>query len=173
MKIGVMKINTWFILTVALMLAYLFRRQLFAKYKSYLGRTDLVRGLRNNNPGNLKYVASNDWTGKLPLAKNTDKTFEQFREFRYGVAAMMKLIRKYIQSGRATTIRGIIGIYAPPSENNTARYIQTVSARLGVGPDQPLAVNEQTLKQLAKTIALVEVGRELTASELKHGYNLI
>ncbi|MDJ1494536.1 hypothetical protein QNI19_16445 [Cytophagaceae bacterium DM2B3-1] len=167
------KTNWLIILGFAFSMIWLFRRQIFAKYKSYLGQNSLPRGLRNNNPGNLKYVASNDWMGKVPLAQNTDKTFEQFKEFRYGVAALLKLLRKYIQTGRATTIRGIITLYAPATENNTSTYIQTVAARLGTSPDSPLQANETTLKALAKVIARVEVGRELSDTELTHGYHLI
>lgn len=167
--------NQWIftLLAFGFGMLWLFRRRIFAKYKSYLGRTDLPRGLRNNNPGNLKFVASNDWKGKLSKDQNTDGVFEQFAEFRYGVAAMIKLLTRYITTGRATTIRRIITLYAPTSENNTGQYIQTVSARLGISPDSPLTVNEKNLKALAKVIARVETGRELTETELTHGYQII
>ena len=57
--------------------------------KSYLNRTDLPRGIRNNNPGNLIYTTI-AWEGKISYANNRDwsgtptnivKKFEQFKEY--------------------------------------------------------------------------------------------
>lgn len=97
------------------------------------------RGIRNNNPGNIK-IGSSDWNGKIPVEENTDGTFEQFSEMRLGVRAMTKLIGNYIKRGNAMTLQTIIEKYAPSSENNTNAYVQSVAKRAQINPDD-LAVN--------------------------------
>ena len=58
---------------------------------SYLGQSNQPRGIRNNNPGNLR-ISGNAWQGKIPTSQNTDGAFEQFSYYVYGVRAMIKLI---------------------------------------------------------------------------------
>ena len=161
------------LILAAALCVWLLRRRIFPKYASFLGKKELTRGLRNNNPGNIRLVARNDWKGRIDPGKNTDGAFEQFRELRFGTAALIKLLTRYINQRGAKTIRGIISMWAPPSENDTARYISAVSARLGVSPDAQLRADERTLKALAKVIALKETGRELTEDELRWGWQLI
>lgn len=92
------------------------------------------RGIRNNNPGNL-VITSIDWKGKVPVAQNTDKTFEQFTQPLWGVRAMFMDVRGDIEKDGLNTIRKLITAYAPPKENNTAAYIQSVVNRVGIGAD--------------------------------------
>lgn len=81
---------------------------------SFLGRKDLTRGIRNNNPGNLR-VTPDKWVGKIPLSQNTDlnKSFEQFTEIKYGIRAMLIDLLGDIGKGK-DTIRKLISEYAPP-----------------------------------------------------------
>ena len=44
------------------------------------------RGLRNNNPGNLR-LSGDRWKGLRPV--QTDKEFFQFTDMRYGYRAML------------------------------------------------------------------------------------
>ncbi len=87
---------------------------------SFLGRKDKSRGIRNNNPGNLRFVASNNWLGKIPYVENTDadKAFEQFTEIKYGIRAMLRVVINNIDKGNDTVTK-IITRYAPPFENDT------------------------------------------------------
>ena len=107
---------------------------------SYLGRADLPRGMRNNNPGNLR-ISNNQWQGKVPVWENTDGEFEQFKEYRYGVRAMIKLIQNYIRSGDNTLVT-IISRYAPATENDTAAYIRAVAGATGFSPIYGIGRNE-------------------------------
>jgi hypothetical protein len=143
------------------------------KTVSYLGKMNLTRGLRNNNPGNLKYVASNKWLGKVAYPQNTDGTFEQFIQFRYGVRALLVLLKSYIEVKKLNNINLIISQFAPPTENNTQAYINTLSKKLGVSPTTELKATVPTLKELARYIAKVETGRELTDTELEHGAEIM
>lgn len=126
---------------------------------SYLGQSSLPRGLRNNNPGNLK-ISSSNWQGKIPESQNTDGVFEQFKTFAYGVRAMIKLIRDtYMTKWNLRTIRQIVSKYAPTSENDTGSYVYSVSAKTGFGPDQQLGTDKETLRRLVQAMAYHENGR--------------
>lgn len=94
------------------------------------------RGIRNNNPGNIR-IGSSNWQGKIPVSENTDGAFEQFYEMEYGVRAMVVLINNYILWNPSITLGGIIRKYAPSSENNTDAYIQAVADGMHMGTEQP------------------------------------
>lgn len=126
--------------------------------KSYLHNSALPRGLRNNNPGNI-IISANSWLGKVPVAENTDGHFEQFHELYYGLRALAKLLCNKVDKG-ANTIRKVLTSYAPQFENDTAGYIQYVSAHSGTGPDEPIKLNTATLAALMQAICEVENGKQ-------------
>lgn len=126
---------------------------------SFLGRKDLTRGIRNNNPGNL-IITSSSWIGKVPFSKNTDKHFEQFTEMKYGIRAMLIDLIGDIGKGK-NTIRKLISEYAPPTENNTNNYVNVVSKAMGLNPDSVIKEVDFTLMlQLAKAIIKHENGKD-------------
>jgi hypothetical protein len=120
---------------------------------------DLPRGLRNNNPGNIRYSAANDWVGKIPFSRNTDagKTFEQFQYLHQGIRAKMVLIYNKITQG-TNTIEKLITVYAPPIENNTAAYIKQVASMVGYAANVPIELTAESLISLCKAISYVENG---------------
>ena len=81
------------------------------------------RGIRNNNPLNLR--VGNNWKGEVE--NPSDPTFEQFTEMKWGVRAAFVVLRNYIVRHKCNTIRKIISRWAPSNENNTEQYIKTVS----------------------------------------------
>lgn len=89
----------------------------------------LPRGIRNNNPGNIK-IANNDWLGKIPVSENTDGTFEQFKDMKYGARALTKLGWTYLRQNPNHTILSFISRFAPSSENNTIAYAKAVAKYL-------------------------------------------
>lgn len=94
------------------------------------------RGLRNNNPLNIRRTAT-QWKGLAPV--QTDPDFCQFQTLEYGWRAAFRLLtRTYYARYGLDTIRKIIGRWAPPNENNTAAYIAAVSQITGIPPDEPL-----------------------------------
>lgn len=126
---------------------------------SFLGNDTLPRGMRNNNPGNLK-VSSSAWQGKIPVSQNTDGTFEQFYSYLYGIRAMIKLIKNtYIGSWGKRTIREIIQTYAPNTENDSEAYIFYVSELVGISPDQILSTDRESMRRLIQAMAYYENGR--------------
>jgi hypothetical protein len=95
-----------------------------------------AKGIRNNNPGNLRYVAAIQWKGITGQDATGYATFDTAED---GVRAMGHNLRSYIARG-LLTVTQIISTWAPSSENDTAAYIADVAGRLGVDPDQPLNV---------------------------------
>lgn len=129
---------------------------------NFLGRKELTRGIRNNNPGNLRFVALNNWVGKIPYVQNTDtdKAFEQFTDIKYGIRAMLRVVINNIDKGN-DTITKIISRYAPPSENDTKAYINSVSKTCGLQPDEKIKnVDAVFLITIARAIIKNEVGKD-------------
>ena len=95
------------------------------------------RGIRNNNPLNIRRTAKSQWRGMAEV--QSDRDFVRFKSMAWGWrAAFRLLIRTYYHKYRLCTIRSIISRWAPPSENNTRAYIQHVSSLAGIGPDEPI-----------------------------------
>lgn len=112
----------------------------------------MTRGLRNNNPGNIR--RSNDqWQGMAP--EQTDPDFVQFISPEYGIRAMTVLLRNYRAAGR-NTIRKIITHWAPANENDTDAYIASVASYTGRDPDEQLT--EADMPQLIAAIIRHENG---------------
>jgi hypothetical protein len=120
-----------------------------------------VRGLRNNNPGNLVRTKI-AWKGKLTASKNTDTKFEQFENLEFGIMAQLKDLIHDINKGK-NNVRALISEYAPANENNTQAYIASVCKTIGVTATQKLtSINEQFLLKLARAIYKVELGTSHT-----------
>jgi hypothetical protein len=113
------------------------------------------RGIRNNNPGNIK-ISSSNWAGKVPIEDNTDGVFEQFTHISYGIRAALILLKKYYREYGLKTIRGIVNRWAPPTENETNIYVRTVSDCMGIGEGFELGLGY--LPDLAYCMFLVENG---------------
>lgn len=124
---------------------------------SFLGKNTLSRGIRNNNPGNLRFT-NIAWQGKIPKEKNTDAkvSFEQFTEVKWGIRAMLRDLLNDIDKGK-NTLRLLINEYAPPIENNTANYINVVAKSLGMTADEKI-VNVDAL-------FLLKIGRAIISHE--------
>lgn len=83
------------------------------------------RGIRNNNPLNIRYSSANKWKGKITENKK-DESFEEFISLSYGVRAFCRLIQLYVERYHCSTIRSIVYRFAPPSENDTLHYYKYV-----------------------------------------------
>lgn len=115
------------------------------------------RGLRLNNPGNIKefHSAYIDWVGEHPL--DLDPTLEEFERPEYGIRAMGKILDTYWSKRGISTIRQLVERYAPGIENDTEAYIANVSQWVGVSPDQDLDLSTYKL-DLVKAIFRQEQG---------------
>ena len=119
-----------------------------------------VRGIRNNNPGNLKH-SDDQWLGLRPV--QTDPTFFQFQSAEYGIRAMARTLLTYQRRHGLDTVQDIIMRWAPKRnekgeiENDTLAYIKSVAQRMGVNPDDRISV-EYYLESLVKAIIVHENG---------------
>lgn len=95
----------------------------------------LPRGLRNNNPLNIE---AGPFTQGQEGFVGSDGRFARFEKPEQGINAANKLLDVYQNKHGLNTVRGIIGRWAPAGENDTRGYVNSVAARLGIDPDQPL-----------------------------------
>lgn len=114
-----------------------------------------ARGIRNNNPGNIRHGI--DWLGDEPEGTRTDADFEHFETMGYGIRAMIVLLKTYRSKYGADTVREIISRWAPSSENDTTAYINAVCSGW-VTPDEVLPDSRDTYLFLCQRIARHENG---------------
>lgn len=127
----------------------------------------IPRGIRNNNPLNIRI--GNVWLGEV--AEPTDPDFEQFISMVYGVRAGFVLIRRYIRHYHRTTIPQVIAAWAPSSENNTQRYIDTVCSMSKISAEDTLDYfNEEQMVRLVDAMIFVECGQHIPEKTIRDGY---
>jgi len=97
------------------------------------------RGIRNNNPANIKHGPSK-WMGLS--SQQSDEVFCSFTKPEFGIRAAAKLLQVYQERHELMTLRQIIGRWAPPSENDTSAYLTAVSIWADLDPDQPIDVTQ-------------------------------
>lgn len=112
-----------------------------------------TRGIRNNNPGNIR-VSKDQWEGMT----GDDGAFVTFDSPESGVRALGKNLLSYGRQGY-DSIEKIINRWAPPNENDTKAYIDSVVAATGIPATQSLDLsNPDTLSALAQAISFHETG---------------
>lgn len=128
------------------------------------------RGIRNHNPGNVRWDGRTQWVGQVGA---DDAGYLIFEHPRYGIRALARVLQTYFEVHDLDTVRGIIERWAPPSENITASYIEHVAARTGFGTDAPIALNVSNLVALADAIIAHENGQQpYSTAQLREGVQL-
>lgn len=134
-------------------------------------KSKLNRGIRNNNPLNIR-ISNSAWTGKVTPSQ--DKAFETFSDSKYGFRAAAKLIRNYQSLYGLNTIDEIIARWAPSHENDTRNYSQFVAGQLNLSPSAALNLSDSNLlARLVHAMSIMEVGRYYSVSEAQQGVALI
>lgn len=117
------------------------------------------RGFRNNNPGNIRW--GDEWQGLVPKSQRTDKSFCQFISPECGIRAMIVILRNYQNKYGLCTITGMIKRWAPPSENDTQAYINSVAQATGTNANQPIDLTDsRKLFPLLRSIIRHENGSQ-------------
>jgi hypothetical protein len=130
----------------------------------------LPRGIRSNNPGNIR--VGDPWQGLMPRdqmndAQKREKEFCVFSEPKWGIRALCRLLIAYKDKHKLDTVRGIITRWAPPKgkvgsktyTQNTEAYIAQVSVALGVSDLTKIDVYQYDIaKPLVKAIIKHENG---------------
>lgn len=101
----------------------------------------MTRGLRNNNPGNIRKDGTH-WKGEVEPSR--DAAFKQFESMAWGYRAMFKCLNTYSRKYGLDTIRKMISRWAPPSEKTrmhiSVRYPNCPASRKTDGSRQPTAM---------------------------------
>lgn len=130
----------------------------------------MSRGLRNNNPGNIR-KSSSRWQGKVTPSQ--DPQFEQFVSMAYGYRAMFKLLGNYQKKQGLHTLREIIGRWAPPGENHTDIYIQAVAKGAEMSPDQRIETGSKNeMVPIVAAMSQVENGVPAVMDDVEAGWEL-
>lgn len=118
----------------------------------------IPRGIRNNNPGNIRYTKT-AWKGLA--TPPTDGAFCIFTHAKFGLRALATLLRNYNRFYGIRTIKNIIARFAPSTENNTTAYIKAVCKATGFNDYEQLDLeSEAILLSLIKAIIKHENGQQ-------------
>lgn len=136
-----------------------------------MGKNNLPRGYRNNNPGNIR-INGDLFQGEIRPSK--DKSFKQFETMAYGYRAIFRILRNYYNNYNLDTIRKMIGRWAPENENDTEAYVKAVSGYAGIPADDPININDrEQMIRFVSGMSKVENGREADMSDVIAGWNLL
>ena len=134
-------------------------------------KKSMPRGLRNNNPLNIR-ISTDKFVGEVRPSQ--DKAFKQFDTMAHGYRAAFRVLRTYINNYKCDTIRKIISRWAPKNENHTENYIKVVSERSGITADEPiLADNREMMIRIVAAMSFVENGREADMVEVLDGWEAL
>ena len=132
--------------------------------------SELPRGLRNRNPGNIRRAPVR-YKGEVRPSRDPD--FKEFESLAWGYRAIFVLLDTYRTRYGIDTLRGMISRWAPPSENRTGAYLRTVVRRSGVDPDAEIDTRDgPTMTRIAAAMARVENGVEPDEAEIAEGWRL-
>ena len=133
-------------------------------------------GQRNNNPLNIRKVQGQHWQGEalpqrgqLPVGSGAigelategreGASFVRFSSLDWGLRAAFCILRTYRNKYHAVCIEDIIMRWAPPTENDTRKYICDLCLLTGFGGKERLTENEWP--KLAQAMARIECGTEI------------
>ena len=125
------------------------------KYDEYFGTPSLsaedtrTLGQRTNNPFNVRASSSNNWQGADDSI--SEGGYQGFSDSDDGIRAADRILNNYggkqfkegsenfdLYGDRVNTLREAISMYAPSSENPTENYIDFISDKTGIDPDQSI-----------------------------------
>lgn len=95
---------------------------------------DLKRGIRNNNPGNLRKSGDN-WKGMNGYDEDNFVVFDTMED---GIRALSRDIRSKVDRG-LNTYDKLLKVYAPPKENDTESYIKDVAQKTNHGRNKKIS----------------------------------
>lgn len=131
----------------------------------------MPRGLRNNNPGNIRQNSDN-FLGEIK--PSADSAFKQFESIEYGYRAMFVTLNTYQKRYGLSTIRAMISRWAPAKDNNdTEAYIRAVSSESGVPENRHItSTNKDVMIPIVAAMSRVENGVEANITEVQRGWDL-
>lgn len=115
----------------------------------YRGQAGLPRGIRNNNPGNIKDDGTS-WQGMA----GSDGVFVIFADMSWGTRAMATALTNMIRKGYNT-----VGTLIPQwSATDQSAYVANVASRMGIAPGDTITTDVPTLTSLMRAMITQENG---------------
>ena len=134
--------------------------------KDAAGKAKLPRGLRNNNPGSLKYFGD-PWVG-LDFPPQDKDGFCRYAEMKFGIRALARTLETITDKRQAPdgspidTVSELVHYYAPACENNTEAYVAFILKRVGLVPGQKFDLHQYTqMRAFSCAIMFYECGGNL------------
>ncbi len=128
------------------------------------------RGIRNSNPGNIRQSPTRFKGEVLP---SQDSAFKQFRSMVWGYRAIFVTLNTYATKYHLHTIREMISRWAPPVENHTDIYIDTVSQLASLDADTPInTLQREVMLPMVAAMSQVENGTKADYASLERGFDL-
>lgn len=128
------------------------------------------RGLRNNNPGNIR---KNGIVYQGEVVPSKDEAFKQFTTMAYGYRAMFVVLHTYQRKYGINTIADMIIRYAPSVENHTTVYIDAVSEWSGVPATSHITTtNRDVMIPIVAAMSRVENGTPAVMKDVEAGWKL-
>lgn len=128
------------------------------------------RGLRNNNPGNIRHSAGVTYLGEI---KGADKLFRTFRTMSLGYRAIFVVLHTYCLRYGIRTISEAIERWAPPEENNTAAYVEFVARQSGRSASEPYdTLSAEDMVPIVEAVSRMENGVAAVAEDIAEGWSL-
>ena len=142
------------------------------------------RGIRNNNPLNIRRTQTTTWWGQK-TENLKDPAFCEFTEMKYGYRAAFRLLMKYYRKYGLHSVQAIINRWAPPSDGNaTNAYVKQVVNDLAktapggvfIGPTSDIGYITETPMlwiMMVVSMTVVETGRNnINSTALLQGFAL-
>lgn len=115
------------------------------------------RGIRGRNPGNIRH--GSDWQGLA--AEQPDPSFCTFVSPEYGIRAIARILQNYQDKHGLRTPTAIISRWAPPNENDTTAYVDSVCSACGWPVDAALDMHRWSdLRPMVLAIIRHENGQQ-------------
>lgn len=130
----------------------------------------MSRGLRNNNPGNIRRSRV-CYKGEVRPSRDPD--FKEFSTMAYGYRAVFVLLDTYRSRYGLATIRQMLNRYAPPTENFTEGYVRFVADYSGVMPDEVVDTrSEKDMIPIVAAMSKIENGVAANIADVERGWEL-
>lgn len=128
----------------------------------------MSRGLRNNNPLNIR-IGGDRWQGEI--IPSQDRSFKQFSTMAWGYRAAFKLLNNYRKLHGCRVLADFIERWAPPSENDTHAYIDTVAKLSHISDLTPIDTqNGDLMCRIVAAMSRVENGEEADMEHIRSGW---
>ena len=129
----------------------------------------LPRGIRNNNPGNIRAAVTYVWRGQ---SGSDDGGFAIFDSALWGLRAICIIWSNYRDLHGCSTLSDYVARWAPPSENDTTAYTDALARSLGAKPDSVIDIHADAVPLLS-AIVMQENGQQpYSVTELQRAVTL-